>query len=57
MRGLILASLKNKPAVVVFVLTIVLLGGLSVSQINIDILPSFNSPAVMVLTFYSGRKS
>ncbi|HJT34824.1 MAG TPA: efflux RND transporter permease subunit [Pirellulales bacterium] len=54
MRGLILASLKNKHAVVVFALTIVLLGGLSVSAINIDILPVFKAPAVMVLTFYGG---
>lgn len=54
MRGLILASLKNKHAVVVFALTIVLLGGLSVFSINIDILPVFKAPAVMVLTFYSG---
>jgi multidrug efflux pump subunit AcrB len=54
MRGLIVASLKNKHAVVVFVLTIVLLGGLSVFKVNIDILPVFKSPAVMVLTFYSG---
>jgi multidrug efflux pump subunit AcrB len=54
MRGLILASIKNKHAVTVFALTIVLLGGLSVHQIPMDILPVFNSPAVMVLTFYSG---
>ncbi|HET6881183.1 MAG TPA: efflux RND transporter permease subunit [Pirellulales bacterium] len=54
MRGLIEASLRNKHAVVVFALTIVLLGGLSVFQINIDILPAYQSPAVMVLTFYSG---
>lgn len=54
MRGLILASLNNKPAVTVFALTIVLLGGLSVYLIPVDILPAFNSPAVMTLTFYSG---
>ncbi|HEV7223188.1 MAG TPA: efflux RND transporter permease subunit [Pirellulales bacterium] len=54
MRGLILASLKNKPAVTVFALTIVLLGGLSLFKIPIDILPVFKSPAVMVLTFYGG---
>ena len=48
MRGLILASLKNKPAVTVFALTIVLLGGLSLFKIPIDILPVFKSPAVMV---------
>ncbi|OYV79737.1 MAG: hypothetical protein B7Z73_19155, partial [Planctomycetia bacterium 21-64-5] len=54
MRGLILASIKNKHAVTVFALTIVLLGGLSVYKIPIDILPVYKSPAVMVLTFYSG---
>ncbi|HEX5443957.1 MAG TPA: efflux RND transporter permease subunit, partial [Pirellulales bacterium] len=54
MRGLILASLNNKPAVTVFALTIVLLGGLSLTQIPVDILPVFKSPAVMVLTFYGG---
>ena len=54
MRGLILASLDNKPAVTVFALTIVLLGGLSVFLTPIDILPVFKSPAVMSLTFYSG---
>lgn len=54
MRGLILASLNNKPAVTVFALTIVLLGGLSLFSLPIDILPVFKSPAVMVLTFYGG---
>ncbi|HVA44826.1 MAG TPA: efflux RND transporter permease subunit [Pirellulales bacterium] len=54
MRGLIEASIRNKHAVVVFCLTIVLLGGISLTQIPIDILPSYKSPAVMVLTFYSG---
>ncbi|HVX14621.1 MAG TPA: efflux RND transporter permease subunit [Pirellulales bacterium] len=54
MRGLIEASLRNKHAVVVFALTIVLLGGLSVWLVKIDILPAYQSPAVMVLTFYSG---
>ncbi|HWB08689.1 MAG TPA: efflux RND transporter permease subunit [Pirellulales bacterium] len=54
MRGLIEASLRNKHAVVVFALTIVLLGGLSTYLVKIDILPAYQSPAVMVLTFYSG---
>ncbi len=54
MRALIRASLKNKPAVTVFALTIVLLGSLSLYSIPIDILPVFKSPAVMVLTFYGG---
>jgi multidrug efflux pump subunit AcrB len=54
MRGLIRASMMNPWAVTVFALTIALLGGISVSLIPIDILPVFKSPAVQVLTFYSG---
>ena len=54
MRGLIRASMMNPWAVTVFALTIVLLGGISVFLIPIDILPVFKSPAVQVLTFYSG---
>lgn len=54
MNGLIRASLRNPYAVTVFCLTLVLLGTVSVSMIPIDILPLFKSPAVQVLTFYSG---
>lgn len=54
MRGLIEASIRNKHAVVVFCLTIVLLGTIAVLKIPMDILPAYESPAVMVLTFYSG---
>ena len=54
MRGLIRASLMNPWAVTVFGLTIALLGGISLALIPIDILPVFKSPAVQVLTFYSG---
>ena len=36
------------------VLTIIVLGVISVLSIPIDILPVFNSPAVQALTFYSG---
>ncbi len=54
MRGLIRASMMNPWAVTVFALAIVLLGGISVSLIPIDILPVFKSPAVQVMTFYSG---
>src|SRR6516225_3174098 len=35
-------------------MTLVLLGGVAVYMIPIDILPVFKSPAVQVLTFYSG---
>ena len=54
MRGLIRASLMNPWAVTVFALLIALLGGISLALIPIDILPVFKSPAVQVLTFYSG---
>jgi multidrug efflux pump subunit AcrB len=54
MNGLIRASLRNPIAVTVLVLTMALLGGLSVSVIPIDILPVFKSPAVQALTFYGG---
>ena len=54
MNGLIRASLKNPYAVTVMCLTLVLLGVVSARSIPVDILPVFNSPAVQVLTFYSG---
>ncbi len=54
MNGLIRASLRNPYAVTVFCLTLVMLGSVSVYMIAIDILPVFRSPAVQVLTFYSG---
>jgi multidrug efflux pump subunit AcrB len=54
MNGLIRASLSNPYAVTVMALTIVVLGGLSMTMIPIDILPVFKSPAVQTLTFYNG---
>ena len=54
MNGLIRASLGNPHAVVVFSLTIIVLGVLAVLRIPVDILPVFTSPAVQVLTFYGG---
>src|SRR6478609_3434770 len=54
MNGLIRASLRNPYAVTVFCLTLVMLGTVSIYMIPIDILPVFRSPAVQVLTFYSG---
>lgn len=54
MIGLIRASLNNHYAVTVFVLTVIVLGILAASAIPIDILPPNKSPAVQVLTFYSG---
>src|SRR5262245_62783454 len=54
MNGLIRASLANPRAVTVSVLAILFVGCFSVKSIPIDILPIFKSPAVQVLTFYSG---
>lgn len=54
MNGLIRFSLSNWHAVIVMVLTIVVIGVLSLAAIPIDILPAFKSPAVQVLTFYGG---
>src|SRR6516164_11196083 len=54
MNGLIKASLNNPYAVTVTVLTLVVLGTLSISTVPMDILPVFRSPAVQVLTFYGG---
>lgn len=54
MNGLIRASLNNVHAVIVFSLTIIVLGGLAVYRIPVDILPVFTSPAVQALTFYGG---
>jgi hypothetical protein len=54
MNGLIRFSLSNWYAIVVFVLSIVVIGALTVTLIPIDILPVNDSPAVQVLTFYGG---
>ena len=54
MNGLIRASLNNYHAVVVAMLTIVVIGVLAAAAIPVDILPTFKSPAVQVLTFYTG---
>src|SRR3984957_20005419 len=54
MNGLIRFSLGNPRAVTVLVLTILLGGIVSLALIPGDILPVYRSPAVQVLTFYSG---
>src|SRR5262245_13828774 len=54
MNGLIRASLGNPHAIIVFSLTIIVLGVLALFRIPVDILPVFKSPAVQVLTFYGG---
>ncbi len=57
MNGLIRASLGNPYAVTVMSLTFILVGGLSLWNIPIDILPVFKSPAVQTLTFYGGMSA
>jgi multidrug efflux pump subunit AcrB len=54
MKGLIRFSLSNPHAVIVMALSIVFLGVVTLLAIPIDILPVFKSPAVQVLTFYTG---
>lgn len=54
MRGLIIGSLNNPYAVVVMALAIVVVGSLTMGMVPVDILPVFKSPAVQVLTFYTG---
>lgn len=54
MNGLIRFSLNNWHAVVVMVLTVLLIGVMVGTSVPVDILPTFKSPAVQVLTFYGG---
>ncbi len=54
MRFLIDLALKNSRAVTVAMLSIVVLGLLSLSRVPMDVLPVYNSPAVQTLTFYGG---
>jgi multidrug efflux pump subunit AcrB len=54
MNGLIRFSLRNWHAVIVGVATLVVVGGLMLARVAYDILPSYNKPAVQVLTFYGG---
>jgi multidrug efflux pump subunit AcrB len=54
MNGLIRFSLRNWHAVIVFVLTLAVVGLATLASIPLDILPVYNKPAVQVLTFYGG---
>ena len=54
MRKLIELALNNSRAVTVAMLSIIVLGGLALWRVPMDILPVYKSPAVQVLTFYSG---
>src|SRR4051812_31034953 len=51
---IIKAALGNVYAVIVLALLIVTLGLVAVAGLPVDILPSFKTPAVQVLTFYAG---
>src|SRR5713101_4495235 len=47
-------ALKNPYAVVIGALTVLLLGAVALTRIPTDILPTFKTPAVQVLTLYPG---
>src|SRR3989442_2687247 len=48
------ASLKNPYAVVVLALAILVIGITALTRLPTDILPTFKTPAVLVLTLYPG---
>src|SRR5213594_3045492 len=48
------ASLRNPYAVVVLALAILVIGLTAISRLPTDILPTFKTPAVQILTFYPG---
>jgi multidrug efflux pump subunit AcrB len=54
MQKLIELALNRPRTVTVGILSVLVLGVMCVARIPIDILPVFNSPAVQVLTYYSG---
>src|SRR5262245_40724410 len=47
-------ALKNPYAVVIGALTVLLLGAVALTRIPTDILPTFKTPALQVLTLYPG---
>jgi multidrug efflux pump subunit AcrB len=54
LKKLIDLALARPRTITVIVLTIVVLGVLALVSVPVDILPIYKSPAVQVLTFYSG---
>ena len=48
------AALKNPHAVIVLALAILVIGLTAISKLPTDILPTFKTPAVQVVTFYPG---
>ena len=57
MNGLIRFALGNPRAITVLAITIVLGGAVALATIPADILPTYKSPAVQVLTFYGGMSA
>ncbi|HLW66366.1 MAG TPA: efflux RND transporter permease subunit [Gemmataceae bacterium] len=57
MQKLIELALNNSRAVTVAMLSIVILGVISLLSVPMDVLPVYDRPAVQVLTFYSGMPS
>jgi multidrug efflux pump subunit AcrB len=53
-KRLIELALGRPRTVTVAVCALIVLGGLALTRIAVDVLPVYNSPAVQVLTFYSG---
>lgn len=47
-------SIQNPYSVIVIAMILGVLGSLATTQIPVDILPSFNTPAVQVLTYFQG---
>src|SRR5256885_10424511 len=48
------AALKNPHAVIVLALAILVIGVTAISKLSTDILPTFKTPAVQIVTFYPG---
>src|SRR5881275_266590 len=48
------AALKNPYAVIVLALTIIVIGLTAILKLPTDILPTFKTPAVQIVTFYPG---
>ena len=52
--NLVRPSIRNFHLVTVIALVIAVLGGLSISLIPADLLPTFKTPAIQILTLYPG---
>src|ERR1700722_17818087 len=52
--GLATAALRNPYSVIVMALTVTILGITLLIRLPVDILPQFRTPAVQILTTYSG---